>query len=216
MNGKVTVARVCRRRLQLSVASIALVALPALAHAHGEDDAAHTRLELELAGDLGVALGHHCHPRRGPDDDTVECGDMMILPGGGLSALLRPVDHFGVGIAGSAGRSLGVSGESALALYRVAVEGRGYWRAREAGGVYAALQLGVAWLDPDLNRADSAPTVSLGVGHAWSMHPSGPGIALALTGTLAFFGDYETSRTIRYGTLSFVTLSVRLSYGTPL
>jgi hypothetical protein len=80
----------------------------------------------------------------------------------------------------------------------------------------SGVKRGVAWLVPRDRRNDNGPLVGVSLGHAWSPSTRGFGVALALSGSLAFFGDYETSHIARYGTLGFITLSLRLSYGLPL
>jgi uncharacterized Zn-binding protein involved in type VI secretion len=187
--------------------------LPASAAA--QDNLLNARLELEVGGDATVGLGDHCHPGSEPQDDTIECGDSMFIVGGGVAAILRPVAHLGLGVAAAAGSSLFKSAESSPSQYRLALEARGYLD-RTAAGFYGMTQLGVTWLDPKMNQSDIAPTVAIGLGHVWSQTGAGFGVGLGLTGSLAFFGKYKTSSLPGYGTLGFIGLSLRLTYGLPL
>jgi len=202
----------CSRGLLVLVA--AWIAGASMARAQGP--LATPRLEVELGGELAVGFGHYCHPPSGPADDAIECGDNSFIPGGSLAAMVRPLEHLGIGVFGAAGASILMnSTETDFALYRLALEARYYARTPSAGGFHVFGQLGIAWADPSDSPSDRGPWLGLGVAHAWAPW-QGLGATLGIAGWLTIFGDAPASRVGHYGTLTFVGPYLRLNLGVPL
>lgn len=189
------------------------------------------RLEFELGPEFAVGFGSACRPL---EDAKERCMSTMALPGGRVLMLLRPVDHFALGVSAAYDVRFGahhvtVNGTRegySLHAMRFAAQLRWYSRRIVAGGFFAGLEAGMTlWNDTwsrsnggDASASQAAPLFGFELGGAF-MPYRGIGMVLAVQARLALFSSeskdlsHWNEQTFGYGALIFAGLAWRLAYG---